>query len=199
MAPALGGPPKLLIPREGGVVLLPGPWSPDGHSMHSTARIRCTPCHLKERTDSPGAGRGHALVRLVTRRPLDRARARQPAISDSDLRSFFGNHRSSAIWLVPSRPGGGMPSASRTIAPFTRARCGYRTPANSCFSRTQTAGSMFITSPSTGPVPPKAPERLTTPLNAHAMVSMPEGASSRTRCSRSAPTFRPCLFPIGPP
>ena len=152
IAPALGGPPKTIVPLTGNASLLPGPWSPDGRRI---AFARSDSLYVVP-VDG-GAPRCSPTAATCTRspgRPMGAGSRSSGATGSRSTPTSAGSSATSARARCGSSrrgPAAASPSASPTIAHFTRARSGCRTAGRCSCSRTPTAGSTSIRSRSSGP------------------------------------------------
>ena len=171
VAPALGGPPKTAISREGGVVLLPGPWSPDGHSIafDRSDSLYAMPSEGGVPTLLAQGGDMHSFAWSPDDRWIALVRGNRQSV-DSDVRWFFGNHGSSAIWLVPSRPGGGDAVRLTDDRSFHASPLWLPDARELLFLSNADGGlDVYHIAVDRSGTTKGQPERLTTGLNAHAM------------------------------
>jgi eukaryotic-like serine/threonine-protein kinase len=106
IAPALGGPSKVIVARTGDEALLPGPWAPDGRriAFARSDSLFIIPAEGGAATLLARGGDMHSFAWSPDGRWIAAVRGNRQSV-EPDVRWFFGNLGQSAVWLFPT--GGG--------------------------------------------------------------------------------------------
>jgi serine/threonine-protein kinase len=171
IVPALGGTPKVIVPRVAGEVLLPGPWSPDGRQV---AFARSDSLYLMPVADGAPTllaqgGDMHSFAWSPDGRWIAAVRGNRQSV-DPDVRWFLGNLGQSSVWLLPARPGGGLPIQVTDDRSF-HASPAWLPRGRGLLVLSNADGGLDVYHVAhTASGAATAPERLTTGLNAHAIT-----------------------------
>ena len=169
LVPALGGTAKVLVPREGATVLLPGPWSPDGKrvAFARSDSLFTIPVDGGAPTLLAAGGDMHSFAWSPDGRWVAMVRGNRQSV-DPDVQWFFGNLGQSAVWLVPVR-GDGAPARLTDDRSFHASPVWLPGSRSLLFLSNAEGGLDVYRLALRSGRPEGPPDRITTGLNAHAM------------------------------